>query len=303
MIGDLYNAANVKVGQAAVLVAPGGTALPTITASVPNMADPFSLVPWSQATVSASAAITAGSYTLTYTYLGTTYTTAANQYTDAAAAVAPRIVTALAPLGITAAQVFVSGGPPNATATPLFIAIDEAFFGGTWSLTPTGITGGTLSLTQPIWTPVGATDQGWTVAAAKTLQDITIEEQSTLVNRLVTSQSFTVTGALSEDISRTLAMVYNMTRAFTSPTVNNPGYDTLTLTDTPISYAVAVIMGNAFGTGIGYPRWLYIPTTTCLDNVSTPLRRAAAKRMYTAQFTSTCATSAIQIFEFETLHS
>jgi hypothetical protein len=306
MIGDLYNANNVKVGQAAVMIAPNLTPLPAISATVPVMSDPFSVAPWTQATVSASATITAGSYTLTYTYLGQAYTTGANLYNDPAATVAGRIVTALATWpggGPTAAQVNVTGGPPSATTTPMFISLDEAFVGGTWTLTPTGITGGTLSITQPIWTPVGATDQGWTWASTKALQDITIEEQSTLVARLMTSQSITVTGALSEDIARTLATVFNMTSAFTAAATTNPAYTTLTLSDTVIQYAVAVIMANTFGPAPGYPRWLYIPSTTCLDNVTTPLRRAAAKRMYTAQFTSVCATSAIQVLEFNAPHT
>lgn len=40
-IGTLYNAANVAVGQAAVLFAPDGTALPAFSATVPSMTDPF----------------------------------------------------------------------------------------------------------------------------------------------------------------------------------------------------------------------------------------------------------------------
>jgi hypothetical protein len=300
MIGDLYDANNVKVGQAACLIAPANTPLPVLSATVPNMSDPFDLSPWTYAKLAASATITAGSYTLTYTFNGTPYTTAAIQYTDVAATIKTALLTALAPLGVTSAQLTVTGGPPNATTTPVLITLDEAYVGGTWSVTPTGITGGTLSITPTgIWTPVGATDQGWTWNSAKTLQDITIEEQSTLVGRFVANQQFQVTAALSEDITRTLATVHNMTRAFTAASVSNPAYETLTLTDSTLQYAVALIMQNT----LSYPRWLYIPATTCLDNVSTPLRRAAAKRMYTATFTSVCATSAIQVFEFEAPHS
>ena len=299
MIGDLYDANNVVVGQAAVLTAPKNTPLPTISATVPDMSDPFSIAPWTQAEVAASAAITAGTYTLTYTYDGVVYTTAANNWDDAASLVAAKLVTALAPLGVTAANVNVSGGPPDATTTPMYISLSEEFVGGVWSLTPTGITGGTLSITAPLWTPVGATDQGWTWASSKTLQDITIEEQSTLVDRLVSSQQFTITGGLSEDISRTLALVHNMTTALTAAATTNPAYTTLTLSDTPTQYAVALIMQNF----LGYPRWLYLPAATCLDNVSTPLRRAAAKRVYAAQFTSVCQTDLIQVFEFTAPHS
>jgi hypothetical protein len=295
MIGDLYDAKNVVVGQAAVLIAPANTACPSITTA--DLADPFSLAPWAGVSLAASATLTGGTFELVYTFEGVAYTTGAlTAATVTAAQIAAAVLAALEPLGPTAAEINVSGGPVSAPGTPVSITLDEAFAGGIWSIVPTALVGGTLSITQPLWTPVGATDQGWTWASAKTLQDITIEEQSTLVARLVASQQFTVTGALSEDIARTLALVNNMTLATTAPTADSPGYETLTLSDDPLEYAVALIMANNFG----YPRWLYIPATTCLDNVSTPLRRAAAKRIYSAQFTSVCQTTDIEVFNITT---
>jgi hypothetical protein len=181
----------------------------------------------------------------------------------------------------------------------MVITLTERLGSGVWSITPTGITGGTLSLAQQPWTPIGATDQGWTWAAAKTLQDITIEEQTTLVNRLVTQQTMTVSGALSEDISSTLAIVYNMTNATTAATSTNPAYETLTLTDNPVTYAVALIMANKYT----FPRWLYIPQATCLANVSAVFRRAAAKRMYAAEFSSICQTNLIQVINIIAPHT
>jgi len=200
-------------------------------------------------------------------------------------------------MGGLTSDVTASGGPLPATGVTL--AIGEKFQGYSVTGTPTGLTGGTLVVTGPAWRPIGATDQGWTWAAAKTLQDITIEEQSTLVGRFVASQNMTITGALSEDIDETLALVYNFLIAGTAPTVTVPGYEVLTLTDNAIQYAVALIMANQKG----YPRWLYIPATTCLANVSTPLRRSAAKRMYTAEFTSVCATNLITVTNVTTPHS
>lgn len=300
MIGDLYDTRNVVVGQAAVLIAPANTPNVTPSATAPVMSDAFSLTPWSFATVALSGGpLTAGTFTLAYTLGGRTYTTTAIQWNATNTAVAGDIVNALAPLGALASDVTVGGtGLPSAGFT---ITLSERLKpeSGTWVLTPTGITGGTLSITNPVWVPVGATDQGWTWAASKNLQDITIEEQSTLVDRLVTSQQFTITGALSEDISATLALVFNMTVAGTAPTSTVPSYNTLTLTDTPTQYAVALIMQNAGG----FPRWLYIPATTCLANVSSPLRRAAAKRMYTAEFTSVCETGLITVTEITGAHT
>lgn len=191
MIGDLYNAQNVMVGQAAVLVAPANTPMPLPTTAVLN--DPFSLTPW-----------------------------------------------------------------PDP------------------------------------WNPVGATDQGWTFASNKTTQDITIEEQSTPVLTEMTAQTLQITGALSEDISQTLVLAYNMTEVDTPPTGSAPGYSTLAMSDNILQYAVAMIMANPKT----LPRWLYVPAATCLGNVSAALRRAAAKRMYTATFSSTCESAEIVIVDF-----
>jgi hypothetical protein len=166
-------------------------------------------------------------------------------------------------------------------------------------VTPTGITGGTLSITQPLWTPVGATDQGWTFASNKTTQVISIEEQSTPVSTEMTAQTLVISGALSEDISATLAMAYNMLATVSAPTTVNPGYTTLNPTDTVLEYAVALMMANRSS----YPRWLYIPQATCLANASAAFRRAAAKRMYTCDFSSVCPIAAITVVDFTAPHS
>jgi hypothetical protein len=185
-IGDLYNAANVKVGQAALLVAPANTAPATPATAV--LGDPFSLVPWASAVLQASATLTAGNFTVTYTLSGTAYTTSSLPFGSTAVQVHDALVTALTPLGALAADVITSGGPVSSATTPITIALVERLLGGVYTITPTGITGGTLSITQPLWTPVGATDQGWTWASAKTMVDTTVEEQSTPVARAVSAQ-------------------------------------------------------------------------------------------------------------------
>jgi hypothetical protein len=296
-IGQLYNAQNVVVGQAACLVAPANTPLPSIASAV--LSDPFSLVPWTAATLGATGPITAGTFILTYTLGGTAYVTTAQTATSVTAStLQAAIVAALAPLAAQSSEVVVAGGPLS-TPISFTIALAERLGGGVWSQTPTGITGGTLTLTQPLWVPVGATDQGWTFAANKTTQQITIEEQSTPVQTEITAQTMTITGALSEDISATLAMAFNMTVVTNAPTVSLPGYEQLNMTDNLIEYAVALIMANQKG----YPRWLYVPATTCVANVSAALRRAAAKRMYSAEFSSICQTSQIEILNVVAPHS
>jgi hypothetical protein len=296
-IGQLYNAANVVVGQAACMVAPANTPLPPVSAAV--LTDPFALAPWTAATLGATGPITAGTFILTYTLGGTAYaTTAVTASTATNITLQAAIVAALAPLGALSSEVVVAGGPLS-VPTSFTIALAERLGGGVWSQTPTGITGGTLTLTQPLWTPVGATDQGWTFAANKTTQQITIEEQSTPVSTQITAQTMTITGALSEDIAATLAMAYNMTLAVNAPGVSTPGYEQLNMSDNLIQYAVALIMSNQKG----YPRWLYVPASVAVANVSAALRRAAAKRMYAVDFSSICPTAAITIINIVAPHT
>ena len=192
MIGDLYDANNVIVGQAAVFFAVEGTALPALSAW--NEADPF----------------------------------------------------------------------------------DETFW------------------TSPLWTPCGATDQGWQFGADKSTQTINIEEQSTPVATTITSQSITLSGALSEDITRTLALALNAVSATTAPASGQVGYDTLTLSDDPIYYAVGLVTQNPEGFG----RIIYAPKWTQLSNVSAAFRRASDKRSYGAGFATVCNTSDIKVINF-----
>lgn len=293
-IAQLYNASNVVVGQAACFFAPANTPLPDISLTAlvsPAIVDPFDVTLWTTARLAAAGgALTAGTFTITYTLNGVAYTTAAlTAATVTAAQIDTAITNALAPLGVSASDVLVSGGPVSAVATPVSISVSEFVSGGIWTVTPTGITGGTLSITNPLWVPCGATDQGWKFSSSKSTTDINIEEQSTPVATTMQSQKFTIEAALSEDIGKTLDLVFNMTASFTANSSGHAGFATHTLTDNVINYAVALVMANQ----LGFPRWLYIPQAVQLTNSDGTLRRAAAKRMYNAQFSSVCATSSI----------
>lgn len=190
-IGQLYDASNVVVGQAAALVAPGRTALPALTGF--NTADPFDLTMW-----------------------------------------------------------------------------------------------------EDPWVPVGATEQGWQLGADKSTQAINIEEQSTGVGTTLTSQSISISGSLSEDVSSTLTLALNATLSTVAASGTTPGYDEITPSDIVIQYAVALVTTNAEGFG----RIIYAPAWTSLGNVSAAFRRAAGQRLYAVQFTTVCATDEIKIYNF-----
>ena len=324
MIGDLYNTNNVVVGQAACLVAPPNTPLPDVSlpvlpaitppATATTGGDPFSLTPWTAATLSTKAGVTGGGFNLSYSQLGTVYSTATPIPVTTppltAAILQTAIVTMLSTLGATTADVVVTGGPLTTVNKPYTITLSQRLQPGSWTVTSPGtggIVGGPLSITSPVWRAIGGTDAGWSFVSNKTTQSIDIEEQSTPVMMTVTTQSLSVQGDMAEDVTPTLAMAYNMTTshhaataAFTGPPAipARPEYRLLTPTDAPLQYAVALIMANRKG----YPRWLYIPQATCLANATGAFRRASAKRMYTVDFTSICPINQIAILDFQNPH-
>lgn len=283
-IGQLYNASNVVTGQAAVFVGPANTALPALAGF--NTSDPFDPTMWTQY---ALATGTATSITLTFTRRGTTATTGTLTVSGLTAAA---VATALAGLSnVGAGNVVVTGTSPNFS-----IVFNEALQDGVLTVTPTG---GTATLTAPVWKAVGATEQGWQLGADKNTQTINIEEQSTAVGTTITSQAISISGSLSEDISSTLALALNATVSTVAPTVTTGGYDLITPTDTVLTYAVAMVTTNAEGRG----RIIYAPAWTSLGNVSAAFRRAAGQRLYAINFATVCATNQIGIYNFTQPHS
>lgn len=280
MIGDLYDANNVVVGQAATFFAAKNTALPAFNNW--NTADPFD--PKFFLTFTLDDATTT-SFTLTYALDGASDTSASLTTAGLTLAQIKTALEALANVGV--GNVDVSGA-----AGAWKIVFKGNAIGGTLSITPTG--GAGSSVTNPLWTPCGATDQGWQFGANKSTQTINIEEQSTPVAVTLTSQSVSIAGSLSEDITRTLNLALNASSAATAAASGTPGYDKVSLSDTPLEYAVGMVMQNAEGFG----RIVYAPAWTQLANAQVNLRRAADKRNYGVQFETVCATDDIAIYNF-----
>jgi hypothetical protein len=277
-INDLYNTNAVVVGQAAVLFAPANTPLPAL--STISFTDPFNLDPWLTYVLNG----TVGATSFTLTYKGSV--TGSLTVTGLTAAAIQAALAALPTIG--AGNVTVTG----TAATGWRVSIAERVSGGALTITGTG--GGTPTVTAALWAPCGATDAGWTFATNKSTNDTTIEEQSTPAGQTITSQKVTIEGALAEDISRTLALAYNAYLTTTAQATGIPGTEELNPTDDVLSYAVAMIMKQWNGN----PRLVYAPAWTQLNNVSTAMRRASAKRMYPVAFGTICATTAIRIINF-----
>jgi hypothetical protein len=280
-IADLYNAQNVVVGQAAVLFAPANTPLPNLNTI--SFADPLAATPWTPWTINGAVAPVT---TFTLSYGGNT--TSALTVSGLTAA---QITTALSSLASVGAGNVVVGGSA-ATGWTISFTGTAANKG---ALTAAG-TGGTVTVAGGLWTPCGATDQGWKFGTNKSTTPTTIEEQSTPVGTQITAQSVTIDGALSEEITSTLALAYNATVTTTAQATGVPGTDELNPTDTVLQYAIAML---AVTTG-GLPSLYYAPQWTQLANVSADFRRAAAKHMYPVSFATVCKPNQIRIIRFKT---
>lgn len=268
-IGDLYDANNVVVGQAAALFAPQFTALPDL--STFSFSDPLSTDPWTSQTLTVGT----GSITITDAN-GKTGTITASGETTTEASVASALN------GLDDDNTWTVSGTAGGPFTITNTGGDAA------PLTASGA--GLTSLTGGLWTPCGATDQGWTYGTNKSTTTIDIEEQSTPVGTTISTQSVTLEASLSEDITRTLQLAYNGVLTRSAATADAPATDTVVLTDDVLYYAVALITQNYNGT----PRIIYAPKWTQLSNVSTAFRRAAAKRMYPVSFATVCKPGQIQ---------
>lgn len=275
MIGDLYDANNVVVGQAAVLFAPENTALPDF--GTLNFNDPFDPTPFVSWTLTVGASST---YTLTYGGDTTTSLTTASTAANIAAA-----LVALPSVG--AGNVTVTGA-----SSPYTIAFTEAV--AVSAPLTASASAGTATVSGGLWVPVGATDQGWTYGTNKSTQSINIEEQSTQVGTTISTQDVSIAGSLSEDISRTLALAYNGLLTTSAASVSEPGYDTIVLNDSVLYYSVAMIAQ----TWNAMPRIIYAPKWSQLANTSTVFRRAAKQRLYPVDFKTACKPSQIQVFNF-----
>lgn len=288
MIGDLYNQNNVVVGQAAVLFSPANTSLPSLMSF--SFADPFSLLPWNNTVFTVNGAVSpVTAFTLTY---GGQTTTSLTVAALTAAAIQAALV-ALSSVG--AGNAVVTG-----TAATGWVVTFSGAATGTSVLTVTG-TGGTPTIAPAtnLWTPCGATDQGWKFGTNKSTTDTNIEEQSTQIGTQITTQKVTIEGSMAEEISTTLALAYNGILTTTAASPTTPGFDEINPTDTVIEYAVAMI-SQRFD---GKPKIMYAPQWTQLSNVSTDFRRASAKRMYPVSFATVCKPSQIRAITLTSPHT
>ena len=266
-IGFLYDAGNVVVGQAAGFIAPLNTALP------PDHNNVFDPSVWSAWTVGPS--ITATSVTFTVATPG--QLTATSTSVTVAGVTTTQIQNAIGALSTV-------GGNAN-----VIVTIPVA---GTWKITLQGParyntltvtpTGGAAPLVAPSWVPLGATDQGWQVNFAPTTQNVSIEEQPTIVGQFMQSALYQFVANLAEDTVLQLGYAYGWTGTTTAQGVGQPGKVRLVGNSTIVQYAMAVETLNRYS----LPRIYYTPSGVIVPG-GTTFRRADNKRMIPFTYTAT----------------
>jgi len=292
-IGTLYSTKGTIVGQAAGFIAAEGTPLPA------DHQYAFDESVWCSYTVNVSTA-TGGTFTLSFTGgpipLGTTITTAAIAYNALASAVKSAIDAAFLAAGYGAYTATVSG-----TAPSFKVAVSGP--GGSRVIvtaTFTSLTGGgTPTITSPLWTPLGSTEQGWTSNYNVSTQDIRVEEQQTPVGRNITDATYEFSASLSEDTVQSLQFAMSSTKTVQAKTSTVFGAEQLALSPNLNVYAVALESQNRYS----LPRLEYIPSATGAANVQRAYRRAAGQRLVPVTFGSICDPSQIVIRELTQIPS
>lgn len=270
-----YDTSQIAVADSALYIAPAYTPLPSDAAV---LWDPTL---WTGKTLTAAGA-TAITLSVTNS-LGTQSTASIASFATVTAATLQTTLAALTNVG--AGKVTVTG--PNGGP---FVIVFASSLGAT-TLAISASTGGTPTVTGGLWLPPGATDAGWQYSATRQVQDITIEEQSTPVNRFITSTSAQISGNASQASSQNLQYAMNAVKSLIAQASQVTGMTILTMTDDLQHYAACLETKNP----AGFARRYYIPDTVVSDGFTQNFRRNAQQQMVPLAFTAVCPPSSIVI--------
>jgi hypothetical protein len=175
---------------------------------------------------------------------------------------------------------------PYIFGTPAALPADTVLLGGLWP--------------SP-WRAIGATKEGVTGRFARSVQNITIEEQSTPVDQKTTSAAFTFTAQLSEDTLETIQLAYGGGSIETTAAgAGTKGKKTLVLSEDTEYIAIGFETFAAPREAVEDEtpwRRLLIPKASSAAEVETAYRRADGQRLYPVTFTSLVPISACPVVE------
>lgn len=270
-----YDRSGVVVAASALYVAPAYTPLA-----------PDSSILWDPTNWAGKTLTLAGATAITLSV-----TTALGIQTTASITTptAANIATALAGLS----NVGSTNGLPNVsvsgTVSPFKVVFASAL--GAVTLAITTSTGGAPTVTDGLWAPAGASEAGWSYSASRQTQDITIEEQSTPVNKFITSTTASVSGNASQADINIIQWAMNASKTQIAQSTGQPAVTVLAGKDTLDHYAVMLETRNRFG----LPRRFYIPDVVNADGLTQAFRRNAAQQMVPVSFAALCSPQEIII--------
>jgi hypothetical protein len=175
------------------------------------------------------------------------------------------------------AQIYLA---PYSVASPAVLPADTVALGGTWPASP-----------QP-WTPIGATEDGVTMAFRRNTTDQMIEEQMTPVGVETADADLRYECSLSEDTLETMRIAFGGgTVTTTAAATGQIGKKVLVLSTDLDHFALGFEAKNPDG----FFRRMLIPDIVSIADISTPFRRAAGPRRYRVAFRALVAPEAVTI--------
>lgn len=133
------------------------------------------------------------------------------------------------------------------------------------------------------WVPIGATEEGVTLAFSRSTENITVEESATPVDVRTTELNFSVNCALSEDTFSTMRVAFGGGTITTTPaTSSTPGVQRLRVSPELEQFALGFEGKNEFGMW----RRILIPVVLSVADAEAQFRRASAPRRWSVSFRS-----------------
>lgn len=157
---------------------------------------------------------------------------------------------------------------PLSNVTPAALPADTVDINGVW---PAG------------WVPIGATEEGVTLAFSRSTENIKVEEQQVPVDVRTTEVTFSVNCSLAEDTFETMKVAFGGGVITATPAATGvPGTRTLAVGNELDQFALGFEGRNEKG----FWRRVLIPVVLSVADAEAQFRRAAAPRKWNVSFKS-----------------
>jgi hypothetical protein len=138
-----------------------------------------------------------------------------------------------------------------------------------------------VTLGNPLWTPIGASESGATMRFSRSTNDITIEEQINAVDVATTALDPRLEITLSEDTLETMKLAYGGgTITTVAPATGQPGYRELVVAEDIENLTIGLEGVNSKDQ---WRRVIWLDVLSVAD-VETSYRRSETQRLYACSF-------------------